>query len=1001
MIFGKMKHLLSILLLAVFFSAYGNEIKLTSLTVEMQDGSQPLATAEPRFSWQYETEENNVVQTEYRIIVASSEENARKGIGDLWDSKTAVSNQMLYIPYEGKKLKSRDCCWWKVYTTVTYGSNNNRQHLESDIQYFEISLLSRDDWHAHWIGCDFDDDKLDGHTAIAARYLRKEFTLKENISKARLYISGLGVYKAYINREEVAPDELLKPTLSDYTRRIYFNAYDVTNMLDTGDNVVRVILEAGRFTTVRHDTNYLEWCGIKHAAHYGLPQLLLQLEVTYQDGTTDTIVSGEGWRITNRGPIRKSNEFDGETYDCRYDLGSWDYPDYYDTKSNDFDDEVFGGRLDFGCYMDPDYHYTNWQPAVVDYDRQNMYREDIYNPRHRVAREYPVVTGSFLPENYQRPDPMSLLTPQPNPNIKVQEYIKPVAVFKKGDKWIVDMGQNMVGYIQVVPCAIQMGDTITIRYAETLNPDRTLYIDNLRGAEAIDRFVVGDEKHAYCIGYLPKFTYHGFRYVEITGLRTKPKLEDYLGFVLYDEMPMTGSFECSNEIMNAVYRNATWGIRGNYRSMPTDCPQRDERMGWTGDRTTGNYGESYIFNNHRLYAKWLQDFEDCQLENGSLSDVVPAYWRNYTDNMTWPGAFITVADMLYTRFGDIQPVQKHYDAMKRWMLHMKKYYLKDGILVRDTYGDWCVPPESPGLIHTRDTNRMTWPANLSTPYYVYYAGKMAHFADLLGRDDDADFFRNEITTVTVAYNAKYLDASTGRYDHNTVTANILPLAFGMVPDDNESKPTFQINNSTDQQINKSTLKEKVFANIIDKTVNEFDGHVSTGVVGIQQLMRTLTEYGRGDLALKLATNDTYPSWGYMVRKGATTIWELWNGDTGDPSMNSGNHVMLLGDLIIWYYEYLGGIRALEPGYCKIQLKPYPIEGLDYVNCSYLSVSGLIESKWKRIKSNGKNNSSDRFEWDILIPANTTAEVWLPTSKGYEKQLLGSGRHHLVSKLNKD
>jgi alpha-L-rhamnosidase len=392
-------------------------------------------------------------------------------------------------------------------------------------------------------------------------------------------------------------------------------------------------------------------------------------------------------------------------------------------------------------------------------------------------------------------------------------------------------------------------------------------------------------------------------------------------------------------------------------------------MGWTGDRTTGCYGESFIFDNHRLYAKWLQDLEDCQLENGSLSDVAPAYWRNYTDNMTWPGAFITVADMLYTRFGDLRPIQQHYDAMRLWMLHMKKYYLKDGILIRDTYGDWCVPPESPELIHTRDTNRMTWPANLSTPFYCYLAGKMAHFADLLGRGNDADFFRNEISTVTAAYNAKYLDVATGRYDHNTVTANILPLAFGMVPKE---------------------LEEKVFANIIDKTVNEFDGHVSTGVVGIQQLMRTLTEYGRGDLALKLATNDTYPSWGYMVRNGATTIWELWNGNTADPAMNSGNHVMLLGDLVIWEYEYLGGIRALEPGYSKIQLKPYPIEGLDYVNCSYQSVSGLIQSNWHR---KGKC-----FRWNILIPANTTAEVWLPTAKGYEKRILPSGKYHLSSRL---
>jgi alpha-L-rhamnosidase len=280
-----------------------------------------------------------------------------------------------------------------------------------------------------------------------------------------------------------------------------------------------------------------------------------------------------------------------------------------------------------------------------------------------------------------------------------------------------------------------------------------------------------------------------------------------------------------------------------------------------------------------------------------------------------------------------------------------------------------VPPESPELIHTRDTNRMTWPANLSTPYYCHLCNLMKGFAIWLDKDDDALFFQDEFDSVTAAYNRRYLDTVTGRYDHNTVTANLLPLWFDMVP---------------------GRLEDKVFANIVDKTLNDFCGHVSTGVVGIQHLMRALTWYGRGDLALKLATNTTYPSWGYMLKHGATTIWELWNGDTGDPSMNSGNHVMLLGDLIIWYYEFLGGISALGPGYSLIRLKPYPVKGLDYVNCSYNSVSGRIESNWRR--------QGNRFVWDILIPPNTSAEVYLPTKDGYKLMKLGSGRHHLTSDL---
>ncbi|MBR3412570.1 MAG: family 78 glycoside hydrolase catalytic domain [Bacteroidales bacterium] len=935
-----MKQITLVVLIATLFASCGGRIQLCNLTVEQQDGSQPLATAQPRFSWQYDAEQNNVMQVDYRIVVASTEENARQGIGDLWDSGVTESSNMLYIPYGGKQLQSRDRGFWKVYATVKYGNKGRKAKVESDVQTFEISLLSSDDWHAHWIGRDYEDDNLNGHTAIAARYLRKEFSLKKDVVKARLYISGLGVYSAYINNMEAASTEWLKPTLSDYTRRIYFNAYDVTELVrEDGLNAVGVTLAGGRFTTVRHDNNYLEWCGINHAVHYGLPQLLMQLEVTYKDGTTDTIVSGKGWKITNQGPIRKSNEFDGETYDARLDLGDWTMPGYDDSQ---------------------------WQEAVVDYDQQNMYREDIYNPRHRVAREYPVVTGSPLPNDYQRPDPMQLLTPQPNPNIKIQERLKPVSLFQKGDKWILDMGQNMVGVLDLDLFGTQSGDTVTLRYAETLASDSTLYTANLRSAECTDRFIAKGGR--YC--WHPMFTYHGFRYVEISGLRYTPKLDDFTGMVLYDEMPITGTFETSNEIINAVYRNATWGIRGNYRSMPTDCPQRDERMGWTGDRTTGNYGESYIFDNHRLYAKWLQDLADSQFENGALPDVAPAYWRFYTDNMTWPGAFITVADMIWRRFGDFRPVEQHYDAMKRWLLHMKKYYLKDGILVRDTYGDWCVPPESPELIHSQDTNRITWPACISTPYYVEYCGIMGGFATNLHREDDVQYFENEINTVTKAYNARYFDSVARCYANNTVTANILPLTFWMVGPDYE---------------------QSVLEHIVEKTESDFGGHVSTGVVGIQHLMRTLTDYGRDDLAFKMATDTTYPSWGYMVKNGATTIWELWNGDTGDPAMNSGNHVMLLGDLIIWYYEYLGGIRPLAPGYSKILLKPYPIKGLDHVNCSYRSASGLIKSCWKR---KGK-----RFEWDILIPANTTAEVYLPTADGYKKQALGSGKHHLTSTLD--
>ena len=890
-------------------------ITITNPNVEQQFHEQALATNQPRFSWNYETTENEVVQKDYHIIVASTIENAQKSIGDLWDSGVVLSSQMLYIPYAGKELKSRDKAYWKVITTVT-AKGGKKAKLASEVKSFEISLLNQDDWQAKWIGHEFEDDVLVGKTRLAARYLRKEFALKSEVSEARLYVSGMGVYSAYLNGSEVAPEELLKPTLSWYSKRVYFNTYDVTEMLNSGNNAIGIILESGRYTSLRYNAANPNWDGSDHVFGFGTPRLLLQLEVTYKDGQKETIISDETWKITNRGPIRTANEWDGETYDENFDLGDWNKAGYDDNA---------------------------WlQAELVD-------------------------------------APEGELTAQPNPNITVMEKLKPVSLFQKGDKWYLDMGQNMVGFIDMKVRGQQPGDIITLRFAELLTPDSTLYTANLRSSENIDRYIVTNNFQLSTDSQLstlnselhwhPMFVYHGFRYVEISGLRETPNLDDFEGWVIYDEMPITGSFETSNEIINAVYHNAYWGIRGNYRSMPTDCPQRDERLGWTGDRTTGNFGESYIFDNHQLYAKWLTDGDDSQWDNGSLANVIPPYWRGYTDNMTWPGAMVTVTDMLYTRFGDMEPIRQHYAAWKKWMLHMKNDYMRAGLMPRDTYGDWCMPPESLELIHSNDATRITDATVLSTPFYCYLCGKMAKFAEILGFDEDVAFFQQEITTSTIAFNDKYFNRVTGVYANNTVTANILPLWFGMVP---------------------KGLEDKVMESIINKTMNECGGHVSTGVIGIQQLMRCLTEYGHGDLAFKIASNDTYPSWGYMYRNGATTIWELWNGNTADPAMNSGNHVMLLGDLILWEYEYLGGIRALEPGYSKVQLKPYPIEGLDFVNCAYNSVSGRIESHWKR--------EGNHFEWDIVIPANTTAEVCLPTANGYEVKTYGSGSYHLVSEL---
>ncbi len=637
---------------------------------------------------------------------------------------------------------------------------------------------------------------------------------------------------------------------------------------------------------------------------FGIPRLWCRLSVELKDGSTQEISSDRLWKITCEGPVRSNNEFDGEVYDARREFPLW-------TKAG-FDDSAWEAPSEMSA-------------------------------------------------------PKGKLCPQPNPNIAVQDRLTPLSVTKRGETYILDMGQNMVGRLQISSRGLQSGDTLKLRFAETLKDDGSLYTANLRSAKATDLYIARDSRP---FTWHPQFVYHGFRYVEVTGLKQTPKAKDFEGQVMYDRMEVTGTFETSNDVINTVYRNAYWGIRGNYRGMPTDCPQRDERMGWLGDRTAGCYGESYMFNNHALYSKWATDIEDAQREDGCIPDVCPHYWNFFSDNMTWAGAFLTVCDMLRWRFDDPEPIRVHYAAMKKWLNHMQERYLRDGIMTKDRYGDWCMPPESLELIHSKDPARITAAPLLSTPFYYHFLGMMQEFAPIAGHPEDIETFRAQAEESKRAFNEKYFNASEGYYGNNTVTANMLPLYFGMVP---------------------QGMEEKVFANIVHKTEVECDSHVSCGVVGMMVFMRTLTEWGRPDLALKIASNTTYPSWGYMAENGATTIWELWNGNTAAPDMNSGNHVMILGDLLTWFYEYLGGIRPETPGYKSIVLKPYPIEGLDWVNCSYNSVSGKIVSRWKR--------DGEKFIWSVEIPKGTSAKALVPGKNGTrEERILTPGRHRIVSNL---
>lgn len=627
--------------------------------------------------------------------------------------------------------------------------------------------------------------------------------------------------------------------------------------------------------------------------NYGYPKMIAQIEILHRDGSMQMVTSDTTWRITADGPIRSNNEYDGEDYDATRELAGWNEAGY------------------------DDHHWLHAQLTQPPCDH---------------------------------------LQAQMDPLITIMDTLHPKAIYQIAPgKYIYDMGQNMVGWVQIHIPEGKAGDTVTLRFAERLNPDTTLYTANLRSAEATDHYIMkaGDQS------WEPHFTYHGFRYVELTGYPGRPDLSTIVGKVVYDDLPVTGYFQTSNPLLNQIYHNAFWGIRGNYRGMPTDCPQRDERMGWLGDRAEGSYGESFIFDNNTLYAKWLQDIEDAQRESGSIPDVAPTYWKVYSDNMTWPGAYPIITHMLYHQFANERPIIQHYASIKKWLHYMRSRYMKDGIITKDTYGDWCMPPENPELIHSKDSSRITPGALLSTAFYYHILTLMEGFASLQHLSDDSMQFAREAARVKAAFNQHFLNTQLDEYANNTATANIFALAFHLAPD---------------------SIRHAVFAHIIEKTEKDFDGHISVGLVGAQQFMRTLTRNGRADLAYQIATNTTYPSWGYMVENGATTIWELWNGNTANPAMNSGNHVMLLGDLIVWMYEDLGGIRSdeINVGFKKIIMKPHVVKGLNWVKCHYHSVRGLIESNWKK--------NGNILNWDITIPANTEAEVYLPAAQATQVRI---------------
>jgi len=987
---------------------------------------------QPRLSWILEStapKARSQMQAAYQILVASNEELLHNNQGDLWDTGKVKSDKSIQVPYDGKPLTPQargKQVWWKVRVW----GNNGKPSAWSERAFWSMGLLKADDWKGKWIGLDGGEGKpaqlMEAHWVWSSepgngtRYFRRAVEIpKDNpVSDALLYLAASGECALYINGKQVAKGKGIKEPLS----------VDVTSALQPGANVLAIAVTAsgdgpsgligslqielargdlkviytddqwrvsateirdwnksafddsswgaakalGAYgmapwgevgwaercvlparmlrrdfqvdAQVKRATLYLSGLGLSEPyvngakvsedllvpalsdydrrvfyltydvtkrlkpgqnalgvilgngrffaprhnvptfmRTFGYPKLLLQLEIEYGDGKVERVVSDEHWRLTTEGPIRANNEYDGEVYDARKEMDGWSRPG--------FDDR-------------------GWQQAqAVD-------------------------------------SPAGVLSAQMIEPIRVTETIKPIGITEPHPGvYIFDMGQNIVGWCRLTVSGAG-GTQVSLRHAERLRPDGTLYLDNLRSALATDIYTL---KGSGSEVYEPRFTYHGFRYVEVRGFPGKPTSSSLVGREVHDAVEEHAEFATSNPQLDQIYKNVVWGTKDNYRSVPTDCPQRDERQGWLGDRSAESRGEPYMFNVAAFYAKWVNDIADSQNAQGSVSDVSPAYWPLYSDNVTWPSSFIIVPDHLYDQYGDLRVIAQHYDGMKKWITHMQTY-LKDDLMPRDVYGDWCVPPESPELIHSNDPARKTEGTVLGTAYYYHLLRLMARFATLLGKEGDANDFNQLADRLGLAFNKTYFHQATEQYSNGSQTSSVLPLAFGMVPEQD---------------------RQSVSEALIRKIDEQSKGHIGTGLIGGQWLMQVLSENGHPDVAYEIASQKSYPSWGYMISMGATTIWELWNGDTADPAMNSGNHLMLVGDLITWLYENLAGIRPdpAQPGFKHIVMRPTPVGDLTFVKASHKSPYGKIVSEWKR--------DGDRFTWSFTVPANTTATAYVP------------------------
>ncbi|MGW3912187.1 alpha-L-rhamnosidase [Streptomyces sp. NPDC005070] len=992
--------------------------RVTAPTVEYVEHPLGLDTPHPRLSWPMVSDAPGTRQSAYRIRVATSASGLSRP--DVWDSGKVTSGQSVLVPYAGPRLAPRTRYFWSVRVWDTDGTASGW----SAPSWWETGLLDTP-WSAEWVSAPpalTDAPSLEGSAWIwfpegdpassapaATRWFRRVVDVPDGVTAAKIAFSADNVFSLSVNGGEVARTDLAtehedwrRPAVVDVLGRLRPGrnvlAVEAANAtvgpaglvgvltLTTASGERRTVTDASWRTTDAKPADGWRgdgfddggWPAAKVAAAWGagpwgrvVPASFAANQLRHAFTLPDRRVARARLYATALGlyeahlngrrvgrdqlapgwtDYRERVQY--QTYDVTSLLrpganaiGVWVAPGWYAGNVGMFGPHQYGERPALLAQLEVEYadgtrervtSDTDWRAASGPIVAADLLNGETYDARAETDgwtspgfddRTWLAVraAGDAAPHRIVAQPDGPVRVAAERPAEKVTEPAPGVHVF--------DLGQNMVGSVRLRVSG-EAGTTVRLRHAEVLNPDGTLYTANLRSAAATDTYILrgGGEKT-----YEPRFTFHGFRYVEVTGFPGTPSAGAVTGRVMHTSAPFTLEFETDVPLLNQLHSNITWGQRGNFLSVPTDTPARDERLGWTGDINVFAPTAAYTMESARFLAKWLVDLRDGQTAEGAFTDVAPMVGTVGNGVAGWGDAGVTVPWSLYQAYGDRQVLADAWPSVRAWLGYLERH--SQGLLrPADGYGDWLnVSDETPKDV-------------IATAYFAHSADLAARMATALGEDPAP--WAGLFDRVREAFRNAYVGAD-GKVRGDTQTAYVLALSMDLVPD---------------------ALRTAAAGRLVD-LIRARDWHLSTGFLGTPRLLPVLTDTGHTDVAYRLLLQRSFPSWGYQIDKGSTTMWERWDSIRPDggfqtPDMNSFNHYAY-GSVGEWMYATVAGISPGGPGYRETVVRPRPGGGVTSARATFTSLYGPVSTRWRQ--------RSDGFDLTCAVPANTTAEVWIPAA----------------------